>query len=204
MHHLRSIGTRFTISHYFFFFLTFLLFSSLLFSLSFSCLCSSDLNGPYYGAPGDACYGGVCGYDSHFGLDTYGTGGNKKGSCGHYFVSCSTPPPPPQNKYSYVTSEFCGSVSGRESIGTAAECTTAAASLGSVYAGRPIHYFQSAKQVTWPAYPAGCFTYNNFVAWNTLSTTARTCDGSSICICATSPHPAPPQAKGTLVRIFFL
>ena len=55
--------------------------------------CSSDIDGPYYGGPGETCYdngqnSGKCGYKTHYGLDTYGTGNIHNGKCGHYFVSC--------------------------------------------------------------------------------------------------------------------
>ena len=55
--------------------------------------CSSDIDGPWYGGPSETCYdnghnSGKCGYDSHYGLDTYGTGNLHNGKCGHYFISC--------------------------------------------------------------------------------------------------------------------
>jgi hypothetical protein len=55
--------------------------------------CSSALNGPYYGGPGESCFhnghnSGKCGYASHNGLDTYGTGNVHNGHCGMYFIWC--------------------------------------------------------------------------------------------------------------------
>ena len=51
--------------------------------------CSSNLDGPYYGGPGESCYnnghnGGACAYSSHHGLDTYGTNNIHNGGCGKY------------------------------------------------------------------------------------------------------------------------
>jgi len=64
--------------------------------------CSTKLNGDYYGEDGGTCYryangsnddgtganNGLCGYTSHYGLDTWATGGPHNGHCGMYFIWC--------------------------------------------------------------------------------------------------------------------
>jgi hypothetical protein len=63
--------------------------------------CSTTVDGYYYGKDGgsDVCYKYAndanvrsgkpqCGYDSHFGLDTWATGGDHNGNCGMYFIWC--------------------------------------------------------------------------------------------------------------------
>ena len=142
VHHLRSIGTGFTISHYFLFFLTFLFSFSFSFSrsLSHARVPPSDLNGPYYGGPGASCFdngysGGACGYNVHNGLDTYGTGGNHNGKCGSYFISC------------YGTTTYLNGGQGQGTFWVRAD------TFGTTSAGFPFTSGSPGETITWTADP---------------------------------------------------